>query len=239
MYWQASTLTRLMMQWPVSSNKDMPHPGSERLRTSSPASGVDVLRRGLSLCGRTLGAIPHTLAHYPQNLSRILLALSLTLTLTLFSACDDVAHESPVPAGSVHYTCDVQLVNLAMEQATDQVTLESPGGYVRLYDRNKMLATDSWGTGGLLLVHGIISTSSYYAYDLACPWCYQNNGRGSIHQLSVDPVSHSAYCSDCESEFGAVFWGSPSATKGPANEEGLPLRQYHATPSGDKLIVTN
>ena len=165
----------------------------------------------------------------------IVWCVSLSLALT---ACNDKLHESPVPAGHVSYTCDPVVVNQLMQQATDQATLESPGGYVRCHDHSKKMAGQAWGTGGLLLVHCYNNTPEYAAFDLACPYCYAQRDK-QLRQLVMKSDQQTAVCPQCESEFGAIFWASPASTAGPANAESYPLRQYKATMMGNKLVITN
>ena len=160
--------------------------------------------------------------------------------LILCTSCRDEIAESPVPVGYVHYTCTLVTVNIVMQQGDPQISLESPGGYVRCYDPAKRLANEGWGVGGLLLVHGF-DNDHYYAFDLACPYCYKDNANSGskLHRLQIDADGITAICPDCQSKFGSVFWGSPAATAGPANQSNRLLRQYRATQVGDQLVVTN
>ncbi|MBQ0056198.1 MAG: hypothetical protein KBT20_00960 [Bacteroidales bacterium] len=164
----------------------------------------------------------------------LLAVLALIMMLT---SCDDSTIESPVPAGRVHYSCNIGTINLAMGQGTGQAHIDSPGGYVRIYDKQKLMATDEVGTGGLLLCHDL-SSSSVYAYDLACPYCYSRGGSPAekLHRLTVDGFN--AQCDKCGSVFGHVFWGMPTPTSGPANKKNYLLRQYHAHCNGDILVAT-
>lgn len=176
-------------------------------------------------------------------LSRLLpmfigMLLTILMPLTL-SSCDEGAYESPVPAGRVHYTCNITLVNSVMQQDKGQTMLEVPGGYVRIYDKQKLMATDEVGTGGLLLLHNFDGTS-YYAFDLTCPYCYKIGGNPTekMHRITIGDDGFKAVCPSCSSEFGSVFWGSPAGTAGPANEHNYLLRQYKAYCVGDNLTVT-
>lgn len=164
---------------------------------------------------------------------------ALCVSLLLCSACHDRTLESPVPAGYVDYSCNINTVNIIMEQGDPQVPLESPGGYVRCFDPQKRKLSEGWGTGGLLLVHGFDS-DAFYAFDLSCPQCYvtANAAASKVHRLEMAGDGYTAVCPDCHSEFGSIFWGSPAPTgKGPANQNNYLLRQYHATLVGDKLLV--
>ncbi|GEM_PF-2478503 len=156
------------------------------------------------------------------------------------ASCRDSVGESPVPAGYVTYSCTLATVNEVMEQGAPQPSIEVQGGYVRCYDLTKRMGNESWGTGGLLLVHGYDATT-FYAYDLACPYCYATYGSSAskLHQLDMADDGQTAICPDCESEFGAIFWGSPAPTAGPANQNNYVLRQYRASLVGDKLVVRN
>ena len=166
--------------------------------------------------------------------------VNLCLWPMLLASCSDSIGDSPVPAGEVRYSCTLATINLIMEQGDPQTPLESMGGYVRCYDRQKMAGNEAWGTGGLLLVHGYEDVA-YYAYDLACPYCWVANGASAakIQQLVIADDCQTARCATCESRFGAIFWGSPAPTAGPANESNYPLRQYRASLVGDKLVVRN
>lgn len=164
----------------------------------------------------------------------------LLVAMVLASACHETLHVSPVPSAPVRYTCDPAIVNLAMEQGAPQTGLDSPGGYVRCCDRKYMGPNDAWGTGGLLIVQSF-TPNTFYAYDLACPYCYAatTNSPSRMHQLEMAKDGVTAHCAVCESEFGAIFWGSTAPTKGPANQSNYPLRQYRATLVGDKVTVSN
>lgn len=160
-------------------------------------------------------------------------------SLLLLCACEDRVSESPVPAGLVRYSCNPTLVNIYMEQGDPQVPLESSCGWVRLHDASRRVGNEAWGTGGLLLVHGF-EQNHFYAYDLACPYCYAIGAKAStrIHQIEVNQADMKAYCPTCESQFGAIFWGSSAPTAGPANEHNYPLRQYRVSLLGEILTVT-
>lgn len=162
------------------------------------------------------------------------------LILCTVTSCRDESHESPVPAGRVHYSCSLVNVNIVMQQGFPQPSLETPGGYVRCYDPSKRKANEDWGKGGLLLVHGFDDVH-FYAYDLTCPNCYATHASSGsrLYQLQIASDQITAICPECESEFGSVFWGSPAPTKGPANESNYILRQYRASLAGDQLVVTN
>lgn len=164
----------------------------------------------------------------------------LFANLILCTSCKDEISESPVPAGYVHYSCSLVNVNIVMEQGDPQVPLESPGGYVRCFEPAKRLANEEWGVGGLLLIHGF-EADRYYAFDLACPYCYATyaTSASKLHRLQMDKDGITAICPDCESKFGSIFWGSPVSTAGPANKSNYRMRQYRANQIGDKLVITN
>ncbi len=166
---------------------------------------------------------------------RLFLLLTIGLSLTA-TACTDGLTESPVPMPSrVSYSCDVELINAICSQ-TKQANLNTPGGYVRVYQTGTYTASDYIGWGGLLLLQSY--EGQYYAFDLACPYCYKNPD-GHISRLTVADAL-AASCATCGSRFGAVFYGSPVPTAGPANEQGYILRQYKATilADGHTLIVS-
>jgi hypothetical protein len=159
----------------------------------------------------------------------------LTIGLSA-TACEDGLTESPVPMPpTVNYSCDVELVN-AIYQQTAQANLNTPGGYVLISSKSTNLAAnDRIGWGGLLLIQSY--EGQYYAFDLACPYCYKNPA-GTIARLTMADAMN-ATCSKCGSTFGAVMYGSPAPTAGPANTENYILRQYRATllADGHTLIV--
>lgn len=141
--------------------------------------------------------------------------------LFLASCTDAETFESPVPAFRINYTCNISTINAAMLQ-TDVPHLDSQPGYVLINKRNNL--SDIIGMGGLLLFHSAFE-DSYYAFDLACPYCYQH-GRKAEEIGMNDAMT--AVCSVCKSEFGGIQYGSPAPTAGPANQENLPLRRYRA-----------
>lgn len=154
------------------------------------------------------------------------------VTLFILPSCVDVeAVESPVPAYNVHYSCNISTINAALGQ-TDLPNLDSQPGVVLV---NQYLnVSDNIGVCGLLLYHAA-TDDVFYAYDLACPYCYSKNKREAVGMK--DPFT--AQCAACESEFGAVQYGSPAPTAGPANADNLHLRQYAARRSGySTLVVT-
>lgn len=158
---------------------------------------------------------------------------------TMVCSCDEDILESPVPERYVSYSCNIHTVNVVMEQTVGQVQLDSPGGYVRIWDAGKLTASDAIGLGGLLLLHSFDDTG-FFAFDLTCPYCYQRGGNAQekMQRIVVKEDGLTARCLHCHSEFGAIYWGSPAATGGPANSENYILRQYKAIPVGDVLTVT-
>lgn len=143
------------------------------------------------------------------------------MPVALLLSCDSIEiQESPVPAYNVRFSCNISTINASMEQ-TDFPNLDSQPGVVLI---NQYLnAADVIGACGLLLYHSAME-DSYYAYDLACPYCYQH---GKPIALGLKDI-FTAQCSKCESEFGAIQYGSPAPTAGPANTDNLHLRQYKA-----------
>jgi hypothetical protein len=125
------------------------------------------------------------------------------------------------------------MVNAIMQQ-TGQAQLNTPGGYVRVYDTRTLSVNDYVGWGGLLLLQSY--EGAYYAFDLACPYCYQHPA-GHISRIVLRDAMN-ASCPECESVFGVVMYGSPAPTAGPANADNLVLRQYRATLLGDGHTLT-
>ena len=150
----------------------------------------------------------------------------------LLAACVGVeAVESPVPAYNVHYSCNISTINAALEQ-NDLPNLDSQPGVV-LVNRYQNVS-DNIGVCGLLLYHAA-TEDAFYAYDLACPCCYH---RGTATPIGMkDPFI--ARCPSCESEFGAIQYGSPAPTAGPANAENFHLRQYRARLTGYSTLVVS
>lgn len=151
----------------------------------------------------------------------------------MLSGCEEGVTQSPVPANKVTYSCNITTINAAMGQE-DVPNLDSQPGYVLI---NQYLnVSDIIGVAGLLLYHSAFE-EAYYAFDLACPYCWQSSKKPV--QIGMKDM-FTAQCPDCESEFGAVQYGSPAPTAGPANKENLILRQYRAHLSGyNTLVVTN
>ena len=150
-----------------------------------------------------------------------LAALCLLLAGILLPACVGVeAVESPVPAYNVNYSCNISTINAALQQ-NDLPNLDSQPGVVLVNKYQNV--SDNIGVCGLLLYHAA-TEDVFYAYDLACPYCYRH---GTATPLGMkDPFI--ARCPSCESEFGAIQYGSPAPTAGPANAENFHLRQYRA-----------
>lgn len=147
---------------------------------------------------------------------------SLFVIFLLFASCaDSQTFDSPVPALRVNYSCNITTINAAMLQ-TDVPHLDCQPGYVLINNRQNL--SDVIGMGGLLLFHSAFE-DSYYAFDLACPYCYQHGNK--VQQIQMNDT-FSAVCTTCNSEFRGVQYGSPAASVGPANEENLPLRSYRA-----------
>lgn len=122
---------------------------------------------------------------------------------------------------NVNYSCNITTINAAMQQ-TDVPHLDCQPGYVLI--NAHLYASEVIGVGGLLIFHSAFE-DSYYAFDLACPYCYKH-GKNIRHIEMNDTFA--AACPECDSEFRGVQYGSPAATVGPANEENLPLRSYKA-----------
>jgi len=157
-------------------------------------------------------------------------------TLSLFhlitSCVDGGVVDSPVPAYDVRFSCNINTINAVMQQ-TDLPHLDAQPGMVLVKDWLNL--SDIIGVGGLLLYHAAIE-NAYYAYDLACPYCYVHGKQGNRIEMK-DPFT--AYCPKCDSEFGAVQYGSPAPTAGPANTENDHLRQYRARLSGENTLVVS
>ena len=164
-----------------------------------------------------------------RSLHRVVLG---GLSAFLLAACVGVeAVESPVPAYYVHYSCNISTINAALEQ-NDLPNLDSQPGVV-LVNRYQNVS-DNIGVCGLLLYHAA-TEDAFYAYDLACPYCYH---RGTATPIGMkDPFI--ARCPSCESEFGAIQYGSPAPTAGPANAENFHLRQYRARLTGYSTLVVS
>ena len=157
------------------------------------------------------------------------------LAFILLTACKDDTFDSVVPEYNVRYSCNSSLVNAYLQQ-TKQVGLDCQGGYVRVYDRKSLSAGDVVGAGGLLILQSF--DGAFYAYDLACPYCFSKGKTGgNVRRIDMKDDGFTAVCHDCASEYNAVFWGAPVPTAGPANEEKLILRQYRAQRLADGVTV--
>ncbi len=163
------------------------------------------------------------------------------VVLTCLWACTDSVYESPIPAvGYLNYSCNIETINAIVGQVEGQAQLNSPGGFVRIYDKRVLTAADALARGGLLILQNY-EGNDFFAFDLACPNCYAGGYTGSkVQRLEMGESQMSTVCPTCESEFGAIFWGSPAPTKGPANENNYILRQYKAylLSDGYTLVVT-
>ena len=156
----------------------------------------------------------------------------------MLSSCGDDTYESVIPEYQVNYSCNVNLVNAYLQQ-THQTQLNCPGGYALVYNRSALNATDIIGCGGLLLLQNY--EGAFYAFDLACPYCYAQGNTGTkVKRLEMNEDGLTAVCTNCSSEFGSIMWGSPAPTAGKANEEKKILRQYKATllSDGYTLVVS-
>ena len=153
-----------------------------------------------------------------------LLVLSAVVLALSSASCSDAITESPVPAYNVRYSCNVSTINAALGQ-TDLPNLDCQPGVV-LIDQYTAVSTNI-GVCGLLLYHAA-TEDAYYAYDLACPYCFQQGQPVSIGLKDI----FTAQCPVCSSEFGAIQYGSPAPTAGPANADNCPLRQYQAHLTG-------
>lgn len=154
------------------------------------------------------------------------------VTAALLSACAEMeVQESPVPLYNVNYTCNVSTINASLGQ-TDLPNLDCQPGMVLV---NQYLhLSENIGVCGLLLYHAVME-DRYYAYDLACPYCYRHGEHTAIGLKDY----FTAQCPRCDSEYGAIQYGSPAPTAGPANAENLHLRTYHARMTGySTLLVT-
>lgn len=157
----------------------------------------------------------------------------MALVSGTFASCDDAITESPIPSRKVSYSCNITTINAAMGQ-TDVPNLDSQPGYV-LIDQWRNL-DEIIGVAGLLIYHSAFE-DVFYAYDLACPYCWQHSSKAVMIGMKD---MFTACCPDCLSEFGAVQYGSPAPSAGPANKENLMLRQYKAQMTGyNTLVVVN
>ena len=81
------------------------------------------------------------------------------------------------------------------------------------------------GYGGIIVIN---NGTSYYAYDGACPYDFDQNCR--IEQ-DDEPIGT---CPCCGTKYSLIDGGY--TISGPSAE---PLKQYHVTQSGDILYITN
>lgn len=148
-------------------------------------------------------------------------SLFFLIALLHTSCADDNVAESPVPALRVNYSCNITTINAALQQ-TDIPHLDCQPGYVLI--NSHLNVSEVIGVAGLLLFHSAFE-DTYYAFDLACPYCYQHSRKAEMLEMND---TFAAICPVCQSEFRGVQYGSPAASVGPANKENLPLRHYKA-----------
>lgn len=171
-----------------------------------------------------------------QTSGTILFAVLSALQVLLLGSCGKETFDSVVPEYDVKYSCNTTLVNTYLQQ-TEQTHLDCLGGYVRVFDKKTLAAGDIVGVGGLLILQNF--EGAFYVYDLACPHCFsQGKTGGKVSRIEMKEDGFSAVCKSCGSEFGAIFWGSPAPTAGPANADKLILRQYKARLLPDGVTVT-
>ena len=120
------------------------------------------------------------------------------------------------------YTSVVPYVYVNMNiNPTNFIELNIPGGSYYFADK---------GYGGIILFRDLTDNSNpFLAYDATC-----------THEVStttrvVADASGIATCPTCKSQF-ILFSGNGSPIKGPAVE---PLRQYHTSFTGGRIIVSN
>jgi Rieske Fe-S protein len=120
------------------------------------------------------------------------------------------------------YTSVVPYVYVNMNiNPTNFIELNIPGGSYYFADK---------GYGGIILFRDLTDSSNpFLAYDATC-----------THEVStttrvVADASGIATCPTCKSQF-ILFSGNGSPTKGPAVE---PLRQYHTSYVGGRIIISN
>jgi Rieske Fe-S protein len=120
------------------------------------------------------------------------------------------------------YTSVIPYVYVDMNiNPTNFIELNIPGGSYYFADE---------GYGGIILFRDLTDNSNpYLAFDAAC-----------THEVStttrvVADASGIATCPTCKSQF-ILFSGNGSPIKGPAVE---PLKQYHTSFIGGRIIITN
>lgn len=120
------------------------------------------------------------------------------------------------------YTSVIPYVYVNMNiNPTNFIELNIPGGSYYFADK---------GYGGIILFRDLTDSSNpFLAYDATC-----------THEVStttrvVADASGIATCPVCKSQF-ILFSGNGSPIKGPAVE---PLRQYHTSYVGGRIIISN
>jgi len=120
------------------------------------------------------------------------------------------------------YTSVIPYVYVNMNiNPTNFIELNIPGGSYYFADK---------GYGGIILFRDLTDSSNpFLAYDATC-----------THEVStttrvVADASGIATCPTCKSQF-VLFSGNGSPIKGPAVE---PLRQYHTSYVGGRIIISN
>jgi Rieske Fe-S protein len=120
------------------------------------------------------------------------------------------------------YTSVIPSVYVSMNiNPTNFIELNIPGGSYYFADK---------GYGGIILFRDLTDSSNpFLAFDATC-----------THEVSsttrvVADASGIATCPTCKSQF-ILFSGNGSPIKGPAVE---PLRQYHTSFIGGRIIISN
>lgn len=178
------------------------------------------------------------LVQYSMNQPIMRFALWSNIALMLVAtACDEQSIDSPVPQYNV--SCSI---SLATEGGTEPgaVALSVMGGWCTI--RQWTTLTSNLGVCGLLVCHDLFDERQYHAYDLCCPYCYQQSNHSNLQPTEMQLLDESALgyglvCPACESEFGYVLQGIPSSSKGPANAANVNLRRYKAYQAGEVVYV--
>ena len=149
------------------------------------------------------------------------------LMLTLCVSCEG-SFQSSVPTASVRVIIDRELGPFVLFQETawtDYVIVDSEGFHYH-GELVLPLGTNMFGYAGVIVY---VSLNGYDAWDLACPYCA---GLGRKVPCDIDGIY--AVCPHCGEAYD-LGGGSGTPRNGISKER---LRQYHVTPSGSKLIVT-
>ncbi len=147
------------------------------------------------------------------------------LALSVTTSCDK-KYISNIPEYPVYLELDLSF---------EDKDLVGPQSCKIFTNSNINQAVEKAGFGGVIVYHGLNNSgaSSFYAFDLACP--YEAN-RSTL--LEVDDTKIYAVCTKCNSKF-EMLNGIGNPVSGPSQTEGWYLKSYTVIESGNRIIIRN